>query len=111
MVAARVQSDLGFRVGGKVIARLVDAGQFVRRGQPLMRIDSTDLALATQASQQSVQAARARALQTAADEQRLRDLVRAGAVSASAYDQAKAAADSRARPASRFASAGARLPQ
>ncbi len=94
VVAARVQSDLGFRVGGKVIARLVDAGQLVRRGQPLMRIDATDLALATQASQQSVQAARARALQTAADEQRLRDLVKAGAVSASAYDQAKAAADS-----------------
>ncbi|WP_340266107.1 efflux RND transporter periplasmic adaptor subunit [Sphingobium mellinum] len=94
VVAARVQSDLGFRVGGKVIERLVDAGQPVRRGQPLMRIDQTDLALTTRASQESVQAARARAVQTAADEKRLRDLVGAGAVSASAYDQAKAAADS-----------------
>lgn len=94
VVAARVQSDLGFRVGGKVIARLVDAGQTVRRGQPLMRIDPTDLALATRSAQQTVQAARARALQTAADERRLRDLVKAGAVSASAYDQAKAAAES-----------------
>jgi multidrug efflux pump subunit AcrA (membrane-fusion protein) len=27
-----VQSDLGFRVGGKVIERLVQAGQVVRRG-------------------------------------------------------------------------------
>lgn len=94
VVAARVQSDLGFRVGGKVIERLVDAGQTVRRGQPLMRIDKTDLALATQASQETVRAARARAVQTAADERRLRDLVSAGAVSASTYDQAKAAADS-----------------
>lgn len=94
IVAARVQSDLGFRVGGKVVERLVEAGQVVRRGQPLMRIDQTDLALATQASQQTVQAARARAVQTAADERRLRDLVGAGAISASAYDQAKAAADS-----------------
>lgn len=94
VVAARVQSDLGFRVGGKVIERLVDAGQPVRRGQPLMRIDQTDLALATRASQETVQAARARAVQTAADEKRLRDLVGAGAVSASTYDQAKAAADS-----------------
>ncbi|MEC3909163.1 efflux RND transporter periplasmic adaptor subunit [Sphingobium sp. CR2-8] len=93
IVAARVQSDLGFRVGGKVIERLVDAGQVVRRGQPLMRIDLTDLALATRASQGTVEAARARALQTAADEKRYRDLVGAGAVSASAYDQAKAAAD------------------
>jgi len=94
IVAARVQSDLAFRVGGKVIARLVNAGDTVRRGQPLMRIDQTDLALATQASVGTVEAARARAVQTAADERRFRDLVGAGAVSASAYDQAKAAADS-----------------
>lgn len=93
IVAARVQSDLGFRVGGKVVVRLVDAGQFVRRGQPLMRIDGTDLALATRVSIGTVEAARARTRQTAADEARLRDLVGAGAVSASAYDQAKAAAD------------------
>ena len=93
IVAARVQSDLGFRVGGKVIVRLVNAGDAVRRGQPLMRIDQTDLALATRATRGTVEAARARAQQAAADERRLRDLVGAGAVSASSYDQAKAAAD------------------
>ena len=92
VVAARVQSDLAFRVGGKVVARLVDAGQVVRRGQALMRIDPTDYALATQAAAGTVAAARARAVQTSADEARYRDLVSAGAVSASAYDQAKAAA-------------------
>jgi len=93
VVAARVQSDLGFRVDGKVIERLVSAGDVVRRGQPLMRLDQTDLALASRSSQGELDAARARATQTAADERRLRDLVGAGAVSASAYDQAKAAAD------------------
>jgi RND family efflux transporter MFP subunit len=93
IVSARVQSDLGFRVTGKIVARLVDTGQTVRRGQPLMRIDRTDLALATAAQAGVVEAARAKALQTAADEKRYRDLVSAGAVSASAYDQAKAAAD------------------
>lgn len=93
VVAARVQSDLGFRVGGKVIQRLVNTGQTVRRGQPIMRIDPTDLTLATRASVGTVEAARARAVQTAADEKRFRDLVGAGAVSASAYDQAKAAAE------------------
>src|ERR671925_288229 len=46
VVAARVQSDLGFRVPGKVLQRLVDAGQPVKRGQPLMRIDPTDPRLA-----------------------------------------------------------------
>jgi RND family efflux transporter MFP subunit len=92
VVGARVQSDLAFRVGGKVVARLVDTGQTVRRGQPLMRIDATDYALAAQATAGTVAAARARAAQTSADEARYRDLVAAGAVSASAYDQVKAAA-------------------
>ena len=92
MVGSRVQSDLGFRVGGKVVARLVDAGQVVRRGQPLMRIDSTDYTLAAQAAASTVAAARAREAQASADERRYRELVSAGAVSASAYDQAKAAA-------------------
>ena len=50
IVAARVQSDLGFRVPGKVLERLVDAGQSVRRGQPLMRIDPVDLKLAMRAT-------------------------------------------------------------
>jgi len=93
-VAARVQSDLGFRVSGKVLERLVDTGQLVRRGQPLMRIDPIDLGLQARAQQEAVAAARARAKQTADDEARYRDLVAAGAVSASAYDQIKAAADS-----------------
>lgn len=90
IVSARVQSDLGFRVGGKVTERLVDLGQTVRRGQILMRIDATDLALATDAQAKAVAAAQARAVQTSADEKRYRDLVSAGAVSASAYDQTKA---------------------
>ncbi|SOY58936.1 RND efflux membrane fusion protein [Cupriavidus taiwanensis] len=93
IVGARVQSDLGFRVSGKVLERLVDAGQPVRRGQPLMRIDPVDLKLAAQAQQEAVSAARARAQQTAEDEARYRDLRGTGAISASAYDQARAAAD------------------
>lgn len=93
VVAARVQSDLGFRVAGKIVERLVDTGQTVKRGQPLMRIDPTDLRLATRARDEAVTAATARARQTAEDEARYRDLVATGAVSASAYDQIKAAAD------------------
>ena len=94
IVVARVQSDLGFRVPGKVVERLVDTGQAVKRGQPLMRIDPTDLRLATRAQDEAVAAAKARERQTSADEARQRDLVSAGAVSASAYDRVKAAAES-----------------
>ncbi|WP_343125719.1 efflux RND transporter periplasmic adaptor subunit [Luteibacter sp. OK325] len=93
VVSARVQSGLGFRVPGKVTERLVDAGQVVRKGQPLMRIDRTDLALANAASTEQVEAARAQAVQAAADEKRLRGLADVGAVSRSAYDLAKAASD------------------
>src|SRR4030095_5960710 len=63
IVAARVQSDLGSRVPGKVLERLVDTGQTVKRGQPLMRIDPTDLRLAMRARQEAVAAATARARQ------------------------------------------------
>src|SRR5213594_1204255 len=94
IVAARVQSDLGFRVPGKVLERLVDTGQTVKRGQPLMRIDPTDLRLATRAQEEAVAAAKARARQTSQEESRYRDLVATGAVSASAYDKVKAAAES-----------------
>src|SRR5687768_1820842 len=93
VVAARVQSDLGFRVSGKVLERLVDTGVAVERGQPLMRIDPTDSRLAARAREEAVAAATARARQTADDEKRYRALVSAGAVSRSAYDQARAAAE------------------
>lgn len=93
-VAARVQSDLGFRVPGKVLERLVDTGQTVQRGQPLMRIDPVDLKLAAHAQEEAVSAARATAQQAIGDEARYRALLGTGAISASAYDQSKAAADS-----------------
>ncbi|MGC0880719.1 efflux RND transporter periplasmic adaptor subunit [Pantoea agglomerans] len=94
VVVARTQSDLGFRVQGKILERLVDTGQTVKRGQSLMRLDPVDLSLQAQAQAQAVAAARARARQATDDEARYRGLVAAGAVSASAYDQIKAAADS-----------------
>lgn len=94
VVVAHVQSDLGFRVEGKILERLVDTGQNVKRGQPLMRLDPVDLRLQAQAQQQAVAAARARAKQATDDEGRYRGLVKTGAVSASAYDGIKAAAES-----------------
>jgi RND family efflux transporter MFP subunit len=109
-VRARVQSDLTFRVPGKIIERLVDAGEEVRQGQPLMRIDRTDYAHATAVQIGNVAAARARLTQAAADEERYRQLVSSGAVSRSAFDQAKAAADS-ARALLRGATAALKVAQ
>ena len=53
VVTARVQSDLGFRVSGKITQRLVDVGNSVRAGQALMRIDITDYAHAITAQADS----------------------------------------------------------
>ena len=41
-----MESRLGFRVGGKIVARKVDAGAAVERGQVLMQLDPQDLQLA-----------------------------------------------------------------
>lgn len=90
-VRARIESDLGFRVDGKIAARLVDPGATVRQGQVLMRLDPVDLALAASGAKDRLRAAEADAARASADEARLRDLVAAGAVSASAYDTALAA--------------------
>jgi len=93
IVAAHVQSDLGFRVPGKVLGRLVDAGQTVKRGQALMRIDPADLRLAMRAHEEAVAAAKARARQNTDEEARYRRLVSANFVSAAAYDKVKSAAE------------------
>jgi RND family efflux transporter MFP subunit len=96
VISARVQSNLGFRVSGKVIERLVDVGQSVRAGQPLMRLDLEDLALARTAKDNAVVAARALAAQAAADEVRYRKLLADGWTTQQKYEQAKAARDSTA---------------
>lgn len=41
-VRARHEADLGFRMAGKIAARLVDTGSAVRKGQVLARLDPAD---------------------------------------------------------------------
>ncbi|TYO64304.1 efflux RND transporter periplasmic adaptor subunit [Bradyrhizobium hipponense] len=93
VVGARVESNLGFRVAGKIVERLVNVGEQVKAGQPLMRIDETDLHLALAAKRNAVAAARASVVQTGADEQRYASLVSDGWASRQRYEQAKAASD------------------
>jgi RND family efflux transporter MFP subunit len=93
-IAARIQSNLGFRVPGKIVERLVDVGQQVKAGQPLMRIDDTDLRLALTAKRNAATAARAVLVQASADEKRYAALVKGGlAATPQRYEQAKAALD------------------
>jgi RND family efflux transporter MFP subunit len=92
-IAAKVQSNLGFRVAGKIVERLVNVGEPVKAGQPLMWIDETDLRLALTAKRNTVIAARASVVQLEADERRYGDLVSKGWASRQRYEQAKAASD------------------
>lgn len=56
-VRARIESRLGFRVGGKIVARQIDVGTLVKRGQILMRLDPQDLQLAQAQSNAGLKAA------------------------------------------------------
>jgi len=94
IVEARVQSNLGFRVAGKILERSVDVGQRVQKGQILMRLDSLDFELTFTAQQANVEAARAKHTQAKADEARSAMLVKSGVISRREYDQDRAALDS-----------------
>lgn len=94
VVSARVQSNLGFRVPGKVIERLVDVGQNVRAGQVLMRLDRKDLDLTLTARENAVASARALARQAAADEARYRQLLADGWSTRQKHEQVRALLDS-----------------
>jgi RND family efflux transporter MFP subunit len=93
VISARIQSNLGFRVGGKIIERLVDTGQSVKLGQPLMKLDRADLDLAIAARDKDIEAARATAVQARADEARYRKLLADGWATHQRYEQAKSALD------------------
>jgi RND family efflux transporter MFP subunit len=53
-VRARVESRLGFRVGGKIIKRPAEPGQRVQAGQVLAQLDPQDLQLAADAARAQV---------------------------------------------------------
>ncbi len=66
-VRPRVESRLGFRVGGKLTARSAELGQRVKAGQVLAQLDPQDLKLATDAARAQVAAAQTNRDLAAAD--------------------------------------------
>ena len=96
VVRARVETELGFRTGGKVVERLVEVGDQVKAGQTLARLDAADYQLAVSAAADQVKAASVDAQQAAADEARLRRLLADGSVGAAEHERQKARADAAA---------------
>ncbi|HET9338571.1 MAG TPA: efflux RND transporter periplasmic adaptor subunit [Casimicrobiaceae bacterium] len=86
-VKPRHESELGFRIGGKLVARLVDVGAHVKKGTPLARLDPSDVALQAQASKAAVAAAQTEFEFAKAEFDRYDNLYRLKFVSASALDQ------------------------
>ncbi len=60
VIAPRIESQLGFRVAGKIVERLVNTGDRVQAGQEIARLDEKDLKLAENSARASVAAARTR---------------------------------------------------
>jgi RND family efflux transporter MFP subunit len=92
-IRPRIETDMGFRVPGKVAKRLVEVGQTVDVSQPLATLDEVDLKLQAEQAEAEFRAATGVLAQAAAAEQRARDLRVKGWTTDAQMDQARAAAD------------------
>src|SRR5690349_23404063 len=92
-IKPRIETDMGFRVPGKVAKRLVEVGQTVDVGQPLALLDEVDLKLQAEQAQAEFSAASGVLAQAAASEQRAKDLRAKGWTTDAQMDQSRAAAD------------------
>jgi RND family efflux transporter MFP subunit len=91
-IRPRIESDLGFRVSGKVAQRFVQNGDRVRKGQPLLLLDTNDLGLQLEQAEAEVRAAKTSLVQAEADERRTTTLNKDGWSTAAMLDKARSAA-------------------
>jgi len=93
IVKARIESELSFRVGGRIDRRLVDSGAFVHKGEALAVLDETDLGLQRDQADAELASARAALGQAEAEEKRITALTRQGWSASADFDKVKSAAD------------------
>jgi RND family efflux transporter MFP subunit len=92
-IKPRIETDMGFRVPGKIEKRLVEVGQTVDVGQPLATLDEIDLKLQAEQADAELHAATGVLAQAAAAETRAKELRAKGWATDAQLDQAKATAD------------------
>jgi RND family efflux transporter MFP subunit len=92
-VGARHVADQAFRVGGKIVERLVDVGDEVAEGQPIARLDAGDLDLYVGSAEAELVAAEAAFEQATADEARSRQLRESNFTSGADYDRRQLAVE------------------
>ncbi len=90
-VRARIESNLGFRVAGKVLSRPAEIGQRVKTGQLLAQIDPQDYRSNADAAEAQLMAAQTNRDVAGADFKRYQDLHAQGFISAAELQRREAA--------------------
>lgn len=91
-IKPRYQSDLSFRIGGKIIERSVEVGNWTKTGDVIARVDPKDFELALAAQAAELAAAKVSRDESQASLERFRLLFRDGHVAQAALDQRQSAA-------------------
>jgi RND family efflux transporter MFP subunit len=87
-VRPRYESELGFRIAGKVVLRAVDVGASVKKGDLLARLDTQDYRNKLKSVESDIVAAQAVLTEAEATEGRLRHLLENGNTTRANYDVA-----------------------
>jgi RND family efflux transporter MFP subunit len=93
VVRPRYETDLGFRVAGKIVTRIVNVGDRIAIGDVVARLDPEDLRLQVQSADAELAAATSNLAQAAADFERYSKLKSNGWASVADFDRKKAASD------------------
>ncbi|RXT35256.1 efflux RND transporter periplasmic adaptor subunit [Bradyrhizobium betae] len=88
-VQARFRADLSFRVSGRVVARTVDVGAHVNKGDVLARLDPAEQQADVDAATAAVASAEAQLRVAKATFERQKALIASGFTTRTAYDQAQ----------------------
>src|SRR5437870_1645632 len=93
VVRARYETDLGFRVAGKILDRPVNVGDQVRSGDVIAHLDAQDLKLQVESAEAELAAATSSLAQATADAERYATLKARGFAAVADFDRKKAAKD------------------
>ena len=91
-VVPRIESQLGFRVAGKIVRRAVDVGAVVQAGQMIAELDPTDYRLAVDNARAAFAAAEGDYMRAKADHERYLQLRNSSAFMQQTLDTRKSAA-------------------